>query len=599
MTPNFTKPMKKVIETFTNSPVAQFVQGLRNYMLHKGLPNSSMYLNFNTNPVARDGSGTMETGVHYDTASLLDWKDWKAVARNYLEMAGENLDIHEFTMEYLTLVNQFHEWLNATLEIHHGPDLEELSQLQAQFHDINPTNDQLVITEQPDFPIVQPFTFTSDHNLELNQIALELMGRIQEFYLEKNNQEFPTERPTITITDNDLIGQVTCWGRDINGCPAFTFLQHNGKPYGFIEEDYKHLENLIDVVMKSEWASSSLSRDFVLTTFLDWARQQFPDNDSSFSSNLCYAAQERVSAVEVWAPIANMEVEKTFYFGPIRIESFTAEKMDSLRSKLSYIPSDKENKIEKYFEKLSQDFQGYAVAIVSLEAETKYALERSFQIAQDAIGLLNFFSPAAHSLSIFNPVALSGAQNIPASKLMVINEDGFSHNERVLPTQVGYWRLSAEKISELNSGLLEAAGSLVISKELSEFALAVRASILTYSKGLTSLTSKERLRSCLSALELLMLKHDMEPRAHSIANRMGIILSVLGVDSEDVKKTTKKIYWLMEQPQQTELGHIENEVITSFIIYAYNVLHLALNNITTFQFKGQFVTEIDRMGISR
>ena len=62
---------KQVIATFAQSPVAQFVQGLRNYMLHRGLPNSSMFMKFATRPGATDGSGMMETGVQYDTTSLL------------------------------------------------------------------------------------------------------------------------------------------------------------------------------------------------------------------------------------------------------------------------------------------------------------------------------------------------------------------------------------------------------------------------------------------------------------------------------------------------------------------------------------------------
>lgn len=590
---------KQVIATFANSPVAQFVQGLRNYMLHKGLPSSSMYLRYESNPGATNGSGNMETGVHYDTASLLDWKDWKAVARDYLVLAGENLDIHEFTSEYLTLVNQFHGWLNATLEMHHRSDLQELNQLQNQFNDIHYINDQIIPSEQPDLINKGPFIFTPDHSIELDRISLELMRKIQELHFKHNSQDFPTERPTIPITDREIIGSVKFWGEDINGRPAFSFFQHDGKPYGFVGEDYEYLDNLIDAAMKSEWTKTCLSRKFVEMAFFDWARQQFTADQVSFSVSLCDVALENVTTVEVWAPIANMEVEKGFNFGPIRIESLTAAKMDILRSKLPPPPPEQEQQFEQYFEKLRQDFQGYAVAIVSIEAEPKFALERAFQIAQDAMGLLTFFSPAALSIFIFNPVALSGAEYIPASKLITINEDGFSHNERVLPTKVGYWRLSAERISELNSDLLESAGSLVMPEGLSEFALAVRTSILIHSRGLTLLESKERLRSCLSALEFILLKHDMEPRAHSIANRMSIILSILGVDSDDVKMTIQRIYWLLEQPQRTEYGHRENEIITSFVTYAYNVLHIALNNIHTFRHKAQFVSEVDRMGISR
>ncbi|MCR9002626.1 hypothetical protein [Rahnella perminowiae] len=204
---------KQVIATFAKSPVAQFIQGLRNYMLHKGLPDSSMYMNFETNPGATDGSGTFETGVHYDTASLLDWKDWKPAARNYLELAGEHLDVHEFALEYLTLVNQFHEWLNVTLEMHHHSDLQELSQLQARLNDINPTNELISPTVPSDYLDIKPFFFTSVHSIELDQISLELMGMIQELHFEQTAQNFPSERPVISITDQDLIGPITFWGR--------------------------------------------------------------------------------------------------------------------------------------------------------------------------------------------------------------------------------------------------------------------------------------------------------------------------------------------------------------------------------------------------
>lgn len=84
---------RQVVTTFAQSPVAQFVQVLRNYMMHRGLPSSSMFMKFTTSLGAVDGSGTEETGVHYDTVSLLDWKDWKPVARTYLEQAGEHLDL--------------------------------------------------------------------------------------------------------------------------------------------------------------------------------------------------------------------------------------------------------------------------------------------------------------------------------------------------------------------------------------------------------------------------------------------------------------------------------------------------------------------------
>ncbi|VWB28479.1 hypothetical protein BAR24066_01196 [Burkholderia arboris] len=590
---------RQVIATFAKSPIAQFVQGLRNYMLHRGLPNSSMFMKFSTSAGATDGSGRMETGVQYDTASLLDWKDWKSVARTYLEQAGRHLDVHEFAQEYLTLVNQFHGWLDATLATHHRSDLEELRQLHVRHQTISPTREPIAPTVPPDSPPVEPFGLTSIQTADLDRISLDLLGRIRELHLKQAPPGFPSERPATQITDRELIGPVTFWGQEVNGNAALMFLLYEGKSHGLAADDYHVLDSLTDAVMSVAWARNGLSRKFVEATFLDWARQQFPAAQLSFPEALCNAARESVTDVEVWAPIANMEVEQGFDFGPVRIESITAAVMENLRSRAPSPRPEQEQEVNQFFEKLKSEIQGYAVAIVSIEGEPAFAVERARRIAQDAVGLLTFFSPAAARSYLFGPVALAGAEYIPSSKLIALYEGGFHHSESVLPKHVGHWRLSIQQIAELNSNLLEAAALLVVSEGLSEFALAVRASILIYSKGITLVAPLDRLRNCLSALEGVLLRHDMEPRAHSIANRMSFVLAQAGADGEAVKKIVQQIYWLQDQPSRTEQGHRESELITTFTSYAYHVLHVALGNVQTFSSKVQFVIEIDRMGLSR
>lgn len=590
---------QKVIATFSKSPVAQFVQGLRNYMLHRGLPNSSMFMNFSTNPGATDGSGTMETGVHYHTASLLDWRDWKSVARTYVEQAGEHLDIHEFAQEYLTLVNQFHEWLDTTLATHHSSDIQELSRLQMQLKAISPTSAAIKPTNAPDSPSIEPFKFSSTQAAEIDRISLELLGKIRELHLVQAPQEFATERPVTQIADRDLIGPITLWGQDVNGKPALMLLQHEGKPYGLVENDYQSLDSLADAVMKAAWARTSLSRKFVESTFFNWVRQRFSTTTLPFPETLSDAARETVANVEVWVPIANMEVEQGFDFGPVRIESITASVMENLRSRSPSPRPEQEQEVDQFFEKLTGEIQGYAVAVVSIEAELAFAAERAHWIAQDAVSLLTFFSPAAPRSYLFSPVALAGAEYIPKSKRIALYEGGFNYSESILPKRVGHWRLSKQRISELNSDLLGAAASLVVAEGLSEFALAVRASILVYSKGTTLVAPLDRLRNCLSALEGVLLKHDMEPRTHSIANRVSFLLACERADGETIKKVVQRIYWLQNQPPLTEQGSRESELITTFTSYAYQVLHIALGNVQTFSSKAQFVLEIDKIGLSR
>ncbi|GAA4487007.1 hypothetical protein [Gluconacetobacter asukensis] len=183
------------------------------------------------------------------------------------------------------------------------------------------------------------------------------------------------------------------------------------------------------------------------------------------------------------------------------------------------------------------------------------------------------------------------------SKLIVLSEGSFVLNQRVLPKHVGYWRLPARQISKLKSGLMDVAASLIEPEGLSEFALVVRASLLTYSKGTTLVDPLDRLQNCLSALEGVLLKHEMEPRAHSVANRMSFLLAHGEADREAVKQIVRQIYWLKEQPQ-LEKRHRESELIEDFTYYAYNVLRMALGNTSAFNSKIQFVTEVDRVGLA-
>lgn len=591
---------EQVAATFAQSPVAQFVQGLRNYMMHRGLPNSSMFMKFTTTPGATDGSGTVESGVRYDSASLIDWDGWRSVARIYLEQAGEHLDLQEFAQEYLTLINQFHGWLDATLEAHHQSDLQELSQLQARLQAISPTRrpGSAALAEAPDSATIEPFEFTSMQATDIHQISSNLLKKIRELHFQQAPQGFPTERPNTQITDRELVGPITFWGQEASGEPAFMFISHEGKSYGLSESDYSGLDGLIDAVMKSAWAHSSLSREFVKKVFFDWARQRFDADGPPFPETLSAAARESVKSVEIWAPIANLEVEQGFDFGPVRIESITAAVMENLRSRAPSPQPEMEQQVNEFFEKLRQKIQGYAAVVVSMEAEPEVAQEHALRIAQDAMGLLRFFSPAAPISYLFSPVALTGAECIPTSKLIVLSGSGFIHNQSVLPKHMGYWRLPTQQVSELKSGLLDTAASLVIPEGLSEFALAVRASLLTYSKGTTLVDPLDRLQNCLSALEGVLLRHEMEPRAHSVANRMSYLLAHGGADCEAVKQNVQQIYWLQGQPQLTSQGRREDELIKVFTSYAYHVLHVVLVYTATFNSKIQFVNEVDRLGLS-
>jgi hypothetical protein len=590
----------EVAMVFVNEPVANFVQGLRNYMVHKGLPNSHMFLSFKSDPNATDGSGTQETGVRYDTASLLEWPRWKPPARKYLNDSGEHLDVHRFAEAYLVLVNRFYAWLDSTLQDHHKADLEELGELNQRLLQILPANFELVPETQLTASQQQPFEFESNQSGQLNQAAIDLLAKVRELVFAPNAlQGFPTQRPIVAnLTDADMIGTPIFWGPDIHGARVVSFIENYGRLFGLSEQDHGGLSQIADLVLAAPWARDRLSQAFIEENFIAWARERFGVQGRSFAEALAAAAKVKVRPVEVWAPVAHFEVEEGFEFGPVRVAPVTAEMIDALESKRpDAMSAESKQSVQEFFQKLRREIQGIAAIIVPVEAEPLLATDRGRRIAQDALSLLRFLSPTAGMSWTFCPVALIGTDYLPTTKILVATGTGFTMTEGLLAGSGGYWRMSSQELAVLKSDGLKEAASLILPEGLSEFALAVRANVIIFSKGMTMTDPIDRLEHALSALEGLLLKHEMEPVAANVAARTSFLLAKTHADRELVAQAVRQAYWLHTHPRLAPLSPHEDQALMLFISHANGVIRTALRNLYPFASKAAFVAAVDQMAL--
>jgi hypothetical protein len=133
-TPIFGRYQAKVDAEFANEPLVRFVHDLRNFMLHNGLPESEMFLNFQSNPDLPNGGGVLTTGIHIRAAQLLVWRRWSVPARTYIESSGEFVDIRTFAEAYTDKIVSFHDWLQGELNQFHLADLGELRALETSMN---------------------------------------------------------------------------------------------------------------------------------------------------------------------------------------------------------------------------------------------------------------------------------------------------------------------------------------------------------------------------------------------------------------------------------------------------------------------------------
>jgi hypothetical protein len=277
-TPILDRYQAKIDADVANDPLARFVKDLRNYMLHKGLPNSEMYLKFESNPDLPGGGGALETGIHIRTAPLQEWPKWSATARKFIKECGEFIDIRTVAEAYTDTISSFHGWLQGELDQFHSDDLDELRALQESM-----IQQEAAANPAPAAPAEmtdasregvdgreQDFSFALGRAATLDAAATALLRKVRQIDLEAQRGDgFASERPPgATITDQEMLSVPLFWGNDVAGRRVFVFIYKGGARFGLDEEAFAGMEALTESVLKSDWARRTLSRGFVEKTVI-------------------------------------------------------------------------------------------------------------------------------------------------------------------------------------------------------------------------------------------------------------------------------------------------------------------------------------------
>jgi len=586
----------KASEDFANDPVSQFVQKLRNYMVHKGLPNSEMFLEMQQDPASGKGA-TLNTGVRIKAESLLDWEGWGKVARGFIEASGEYLDIRSFTADYTKRVAGFHGWLQSELDKHHSAELTELRSLQAEFVAEEAKRIECSAAASPvQLPIerAQPESGSS----KIADRSSALLDKIRKLELTATNgDQFETQRPPgATLTDADMIETPLAWLQDADGHRVFAFIMNEEGVFGFDDAVHAQLRPLVEDVLKLPWATDSISRSFIEKTTIKWLQGSFRQkNPSPLEAFLEREAKKVVKPLTLWAPIAHFELQAPISFGPVEVRPITPDMISALETKFTESQPNREADVKQFFARLRERMQGLGAIVIQMTGDPERLQEQGMDIAKVAVGLLRFISPAAANPALTSGVALLGMELVPAQHLLVLGEEGFNYTEGMLIAGSPAMRIPQSAFGSFK-GAFDALGALIRPEGLSQFAFTVRASILLFTTGITFSDPLDRLTYSVAAMEKLLLQHSAEASKFNIAERMRLILSKIGdCEDSDVGQTAREAYRLLGRRDLSPLAPHQRDAALLFSLDAYHVLRVALNNAKHFETVPMFVASIEQI----
>lgn len=143
--------LDKVREEFAADGLMKFVQDLRNYSLHKGIPNNSMSLKLTNGDTVK-----IDSSIYLEKKDLVEWDRWSGAAKRYLEQQEDSIPLAIVATQYGDKVTKFFEWIQSSLREYHKSDLEELNQLRAQFKELETSRATLAVSEATPPPAETP-----------------------------------------------------------------------------------------------------------------------------------------------------------------------------------------------------------------------------------------------------------------------------------------------------------------------------------------------------------------------------------------------------------------------------------------------------------
>jgi hypothetical protein len=572
--------------------VVKFVHDTRNYMVHRGLPNSNMFVSYTRDPIS--GEATLTTGIKYKTRELLDWDGWTQVARSYIESAGAELDIHQFAEEYLARVSEFQKWLSHELDEYHAQDLAALLEMQRQHDQLGAQNETF---QQSVDQIAEgaAFQFSEDMSVQIDNLSNQLLGNIREIQLPpQGTGEFSSQRPAVKVNLDKAHEPPIFWRQDQSGNDVLSFIYEGNKAFGLSEDAYEGVSLLTEAVFQARWATEYLSARFIQDEFIRWCRSSFNVAEKMpFSRVLERESQKKVAILEIWLPVSNLEVECGFTFGPVRIEPITAAMLDHLEAQGIEWSPNQHGDVLAMFRRLRAQVQGLAAIVVDVEAEPRRAEQKAFSIARDALDLLRFFAPAATNVHTLCPQALLGTEFIPRKHVLVLSQKSFTYKDAVIPDSICNWSISANGHDRLRRLGLERLEELVCSEELSPLQAGLRASLILYSAGTTSTEAHARVSSALEAIENMFLRHEIESPEINVQKRLVLLLAKDDLSRTALARNIREIYRLNRRLGYSASTENDHRTMREFVANAHRALRIVLGNSDRFETKGDFIDALE------
>lgn len=436
----------------------------------------------------------------------------------------------------------------------------------------------------------------------IDRKGVELLGLGTRRPLKQSAREpFPSrQKPVATITDMDMIGEPKLSYSDISGRTVARYFWENKSERGLFDGDYTYLRRLVEHVLKTKPFNFGFSHEFIEEQIFEWWKGRLCFTESrSLSEYLVESAEDALTDHHLIVPLSGIEIEHAFQIGDILVAPMDTNLIEEMKiSAISRGMADPAL-IAARFDKMAREIGHLTGINVEIVGEARFAKSKAQSIAFQVAEMFRFMCPAALTWNIAYPCFPHGCHHHRTTSVFTLSGHKISHiSEGILDTGMFTWRMSRSELDHHMKSGFENYSIFFQSGELTQFQSRVGKSIGTYSEGVGTYNTNNRLIYAMSALEHLFLRNEQEPIQSGVGERIAFLIAQTADERRNVVSNFKKAYALRSK-QVHHLSTVDDEsTLSQFFINAWIALRRALQLIGKFKTHIDFLDEIDNIKFS-
>jgi hypothetical protein len=407
-------------------------------------------------------------------------------------------------------------------------------------------------------------------------------------------QDLPEDEVIEVITT----GYVTPLGTDI----AKTF-KHGSDVLGLFGEDYKDLVRLAERMQKIKTLRDRVSIGLLIDLIFKWITGRHQQTATMLMTRYVLGECEKeLREIEVWIPVAMLNVQSDLQFGKVTLRTITKEMLDvwfaaNAESAVGRTPEE----VRQRLDDLRRELQGFAAASIRVFAEPRRASEIAFVEAERSVAVLRFFSPANRIPEMVSYCTLLGREHIEAAKQLIV-QDGriVGYSDQSVDKASPFWILDDEYIGDLEEAGLHRLNELLAEEKPTEYQAALLDALLLYSKCALAKEPADKLIAILVALESMLLKDSNEPIQQNLAERMAFLFKESAAQRRATKAAVIKAYGLRSSfiHHGRSIGTDEVDALREFMETAWTSFFALIQFSNTYTTKAQLFDKIEEMKMS-